>query len=176
MTARSSSQQQYYRGTIRYYNHTDELGLIVPDENQGIGELLLVHSMSFRRPMDRVEAGDRVIFATHRLPAGLQACDVHAEVVDTEPGGTGDEIVDGVISHYNPDRGFGFILLPDKRDAWFHISYLTQFVDEIKPGTPVTCSLVTTERGLQAQNVTIVRASVPYRSGTEFLPQAILAR
>ncbi|MGB7722724.1 MAG: cold shock domain-containing protein, partial [Bryobacteraceae bacterium] len=82
----------------------------------------------------------------------------------------------GVVKDYNTVRGFGFIQLQDKRDAFFHISYVVDPPDSIPSGTPVTCRLVYTERGLQAQNVTIQKASPVRQIGADYLPQAMLAR
>jgi CspA family cold shock protein len=93
---------------------------------------------------------------TRQVPTGLLATDVHAEVVEQEESAnTGDEMIDGLVKDYNANRGFGFIQLQDKQEAFFHISYVIDRPASVLSGTPVTCSLVHTERGLQAQNVII---------------------
>jgi cold shock CspA family protein len=114
---------------------------------------------------------------TRQVTAGLLATDVHAEVVDQEESATaGEELIDGVVRDYNATRGFGFIQLRDKRDAFFHISYVADRPDTVLNGTPVTCSLVQSERGLQAQNIRLQKVPpIPYRAA-DYLPQAMLAR
>jgi hypothetical protein len=42
MDAKSRSQSEYFRGTMRSYDQNAGLGFIEPDENQGISKLLIV--------------------------------------------------------------------------------------------------------------------------------------
>ncbi|MGA9624192.1 MAG: cold shock domain-containing protein, partial [Bryobacteraceae bacterium] len=124
MAANDRGQSEYFRGTIHSYNQTSGSGFIELDENQGTNKLLLVHSKCLRRPSQSLEPGDRVLFMTRQVANGLVATDVHSEVVEDESDATADELIDGVVKDYNTVRGFGFIQLQDKRDAFFHISYV----------------------------------------------------
>lgn len=176
MVVDNRNQSEYFRGTIHSYTPSSGFGFIEPDEGQGIDKLLLVHSKSLRRPAQSVEPGDRVLFMTRQVLTGLLATDVHAEAVEEDSTGTTDELVNGSVKDYNANRGFGFIQLADNREAFFHISYLVEQVGTIRSGTPVTCSLVRTDRGLQAQNVVIMDQPAVRQNTTDYLPQAMLAR
>lgn len=167
---------EYFRGAVHSYNSTSGLGFIEPDPDQGLDKLLLLHSKSLRRPEDSLEAGDRVLFSTRRIAAGALATDVHSEVVEENTSERTAETVDGRIKDFIPTRGFGFIRLNDQRDVFFHVRSLTFPEDILQEGLPVTCSLVNTEKGTQAQNV--VLRSLPFISNqtNDHLALATLAR
>lgn len=176
MNANDQWTSEYFRGTIREYDLGAGFGYILPDDRHGTDKLLLVHSKSLRTPNSSLQAGDRVLFRIESVPTGMLATDVHPEHVEDDVSEATDESVDGVVKDFNSIRGFGFIHLAERRDAFFHISYFTDPPERILLGTHVVCTVVTTERGLQAQNIRIQNPLLIPNPGGDFLAQAILAR
>jgi cold shock CspA family protein/tetratricopeptide (TPR) repeat protein len=176
MNANGQRTSEYFRGTIREYDQAAGFGFIQPDESQGLDKLLLVHSKSLRSRNTSLEVGDRVLFMTELVPTGILATDVHPELVEDETTQASLESVSGIVKDFNVPRSFGFIRLSDKREAFFHISYVADRPERILIGSSVTCNIVRTERGLQAQNVTIQDAPFVPNAGSDYLAQAILAR
>jgi cold shock CspA family protein len=163
---------EYYRGTVDGYRDREGYGFIAPDPDQSINGLLLFHRTSLRSRTTRLRRGDRVLFCVTDLQQGGSASDVHPEFVeDSGP----EQRVSARIQHYVQDRGFGFLGTREGQEAFFHIS---SFLDDtIIPtvGLEVTCKLVRTQKGLQAQDLTL--AEVPPETGrADWLAQAILAR
>lgn len=69
--------------------------------------------------------------------------------------GKGNEL-DGEIKWFNPNKGFGFIIMPDKREYFVHFSTLQNGDrNSLKPGTRVRFQLRETRRGDQACDVYI---------------------
>src|ERR1035441_1851973 len=116
---------EYFRGAVHSYNPASGFGFIQADPDQGLDKVLLLHSKSLRRPGDSLESGDRVLFSTCRIAAGVLATEVHPETVDEGIVETPAEIVDGYVKDFIPTRGFGFITLNDGREAFFHVTCLT---------------------------------------------------
>jgi cold shock CspA family protein len=162
MTNAVDRTAEYFRGAVHSYSAGSGFGFIQPDPDQGFDKLILLHAKSLRRPSDSLEAGDRVLFSTCRISAGVLATDVHSEAVNEGIAEPTAETVDGRVKDFFPTRGFGFIKINDGRDAFFHASYLVIPEALLHPGLPVSCSLVHTERGLQAQGIVLqVAASLP---------------
>lgn len=64
--------------------------------------------------------------------------------------------LDGEVKWFNPNKGFGFIIMPDKREYFVHFSTLQNGDrNSLKPGTHVRFRLRTTRRGDQACDVYI---------------------
>ena len=167
---------EYFRGAVHSYKPASGFGFIQADPDQGLDKLLLLHSKSLRRPGDSLESGDRVLFSTCRIAAGVLATDVHPETVDEGIVETPAEIVDGYVKDFIPTRGFGFITLNDGREAFFHVTCLTFPETALQPGLPVSCSLVQAEKGLQAQSIEC-RTQTPISSHTlDHLALATVAR
>lgn len=165
---------EYFRGAVHGYNSASGFGFIQPDPDQGLDKLLLLHSKSLRKPEDSLEAGDRVLFSTRRIAAGVLATDVHSEVVEEGTAETSAETVDGRVKDFISARGFGFITLNDRRDVFFHVRSLTFPEALLEEGLPVSCSLVNTAKGTQAQNIEL--RSLPSISQTnDHLALATLA-
>ncbi len=60
----------------------------------------------------------------------------------------------GKVKKFNKDKGFGFIVIDDERDVFFHFSQLVmEGFKTIEDGAEVEFDLVETERGLQAHNI-----------------------
>ena len=60
----------------------------------------------------------------------------------------------GKVKKFNKDKGFGFIVLEDGQDVFFHYSQLVmEGFKTIETDAEVEFELVETEKGLQAHNV-----------------------
>ncbi|MEF9961244.1 MAG: cold shock domain-containing protein [Erysipelotrichaceae bacterium] len=60
----------------------------------------------------------------------------------------------GKIKMFNQGKGFGFILLEDEREVFFHYSELMmEGFKTIEPETLVEFDMVESERGIQAHNI-----------------------
>lgn len=60
----------------------------------------------------------------------------------------------GIIKTYDKTKGFGFILVEDHKDVFFHYSHLVmEGFKTIEPGVEVEFELVETKRGKQAHNI-----------------------
>ncbi len=60
----------------------------------------------------------------------------------------------GKVKKFNKDKGFGFIVIDDERDVFFHFSQLVmEGFKTIEDGAEVEFDLVETERGLQAHHI-----------------------
>ncbi|MEO8662183.1 MAG: cold shock domain-containing protein [Bryobacteraceae bacterium] len=168
--------EEYFRGAVQSYSSTSGFGFIQPDPDQGFDKLLLLHSKSLRRPEDSLEGGDRVLFSTCRIAAGVLATDVHAELVEEGIAETQAETVDGQVTDFIATRGFGFITLNDRREIFFHVRSLKFSENVLQQGLAVSCSLVNTEKGLQAQNIELRSPSLASPHTTDHLASATLAR
>lgn len=112
-----------------------------------------------------------MLFCVRDLDEGGHAVDVHPEFVDI----TDADRTHGTVTHYVPERGFGFLTTREGPQAFFHISF---FLDEtITPavGLEVTCRLVMTKKGVQAQDLAVIDPSSDIEKA-DWLAQAILAR
>lgn len=64
----------------------------------------------------------------------------------------------GKVKMFNPEKGFGFITLEDGSDVFFHYSHLLMDgYKTVESDKVVQFDLVETEKGLQAQNITIAK-------------------
>src|SRR3546814_7988289 len=95
------------------------------------------------------------------------------------------EGVVGKIAYTNYQHGYGFIDASDGRRAFFHVTNLVDPTSLPPVGTAVQCNLVTTEKGLQARDVTEVAglageasadSAQEWISPRDLLAQAVLAR
>ena len=70
-------------------------------------------------------------------------------------------IVDGVIllrgriKNYKSEKGFGFILLEDGQDCFFHISDI-KFIELPERGQLIECDVINNEKGLVAKNIKLI--------------------
>ena len=67
-------------------------------------------------------------------------------------------IVKGTIKCYIPDRGFGFIKVPDSDDVFFHYTDLNFHVEEIKEKLPVSFELAQDARSGRTHAVNVSKA------------------
>ncbi len=79
------------------------------------------------------------------------------------------------VHNYLPERGFGFVRTTNGEEAFFHISWFHD--DGIVPvvGLEVTCRLVHSQKGLNAQEL-LISDGRPLNGRADWLAQAILAR
>lgn len=62
----------------------------------------------------------------------------------------------GKVKMFNPEKGFGFITLEDGKDVFFHYSQLVmEGYKTVDADKVVEFDLVETDRGLQAQKISI---------------------
>jgi len=62
----------------------------------------------------------------------------------------------GVVSHYNNQKGFGFIMVEGQDDLWFHISNVTSGASIMVTGVLVEYEEKSTEKGNTAINIDII--------------------
>jgi cold shock CspA family protein len=181
----------YKSGSVESYDDRSGYGFILPDEPEGDAIRLLVHRKSLRTTSMQLEQGERVLFKTELVARGVLATDVHLETPDqlhADTPGAVDESEDvhfGVVATLLEAKSFGFIQDDDGNRRFFHLS---QLVDGSRPpsnGARVSFRALTTERGLQAKDISSVRTDLPEsESVTEASPKkqenwlalAILAR
>jgi cold shock CspA family protein len=162
----------YYRGTVQKYSDEEGYGYIEPDPEQAINDLIVFQRSSLRSRATQLRTGDRVIFCVKNLGQREHAFDVHPELVED---GESDQRVRGKIHRYGAERGFGFLTTRDGQQAFFHIN---SFLDEnVIPavGLEVTCRLVRSKNGLQAQDLATIDFGREAQK-TDWLARAILAR
>lgn len=146
---------EYFRGRIKEFDPERMRGVIWPDEGQAVVGQLLLRRKSLRNSDLQLAVNDRVLFTTESIDRGLLATDVHHEMIEEHNPLDPPERVIGRIKDYRSERGFGFVALQDGHDAFFHFSYLSD-PDVIPiPGSKVSCRLVATAKGIQAQDIII---------------------
>lgn len=144
---------QYFRGGIKQYDSERGRGVIWPDEGQDIVGQLLLRRKSLRDSNVELNLNDRVIFSIEVTSRGVLATDVHPERVDeADPLATSERLA-GSIKEFKNSKGL--IRLINGQDAFFHSSYLFDFDFVPRVGNRVTCRVVKTDAGLQAQDVYI---------------------
>src|ERR1043166_5663146 len=177
----------YFRGRIKQYDAKRGRGLIWPDEGQDIIGQLLLRRRSLRDPNRELEIDDRVLFSIEATDRGILATDVHSERVDEEDPLQVAETALGTIIEYTSRTGEGIIQLTDGQNAFFRFEYLAEPDLGIPPvGSKVTCRVVSTETGLQAQDIAPdsindfvaenLQPSLSEAAPQNWLAQAIIAR
>src|SRR6266404_3421691 len=146
---------KYFRGRVRQYDRERGRGLIWPDEGQDIFGQLLLRRKSLRDPKVEIAANDRVLFSIEVADRGILATDVHSERIQDTDEVDLSERLGGTIRDFKEDRGFGFIRLVNGLDAFFHFTYLSDPTAIPIAGSRVTCRVVNTEKGVQAQDIII---------------------
>ncbi|MBQ7995826.1 MAG: cold shock domain-containing protein [Bacilli bacterium] len=64
----------------------------------------------------------------------------------------------GKVKNFNPQKGYGFITGDDGQDAFFHWSSIKMDgYKTVNIGDKVEYEAVKTERGLRAENVTVIQ-------------------
>ncbi|WP_456825164.1 cold-shock protein [Cellulomonas sp. P5_E12] len=150
-------------GTVSWYEPGKGYGFITPD---GGGAEIFVHSSAIvgggvisegQRVAFLIVDGERGPQADHLLPLGPEA-------VGRPQASDG---ADGTVSWYDGEKGFGFVT-PDSggEDLFVHVRALPGGVTELSEGDRVTYDVGTSEKGLQARNIRLVRGApvAPERS------------
>jgi cold shock protein len=69
----------------------------------------------------------------------------------------GIELMQGKVKKFNKEKGFGFIVNSDGKDVFFHYSQLKMSgFKTIDENAAVEFEQYETDRGLQAQNITLI--------------------
>lgn len=148
-------------GTVSWYEPGKGYGFITPD---GGGAEIFVHSSAIvgggvisdgQRVAFLVVDGEKGPQADHLLPLGPDALG-RPRAADG---------ADGTVSWYDGEKGFGFVT-PDSgaEDLFVHVRALPGGVSELSEGDRVTYDVGTSEKGLQARNIRLVRGA-PAASG-----------
>jgi len=143
-------------GTVSWYEPGKGYGFITPD---GGGAEIFVHSSAIvgggvisegQRVAFLIVDGERGPQADHLLPLGPEA-------VGRPQASDG---ADGTVSWYDGEKGFGFVT-PDSggEDLFVHVRALPGGVTELSEGDRVTYDVGTSEKGLQARNIRLVRGA-----------------
>ena len=183
----SSTPHKYFRGRIKQYDSKRGRGLIWPDDGQDIVGQLMLRRKSLRDPNDEIDTDDRVLFSMEVVDRGILATDVHPERVEDADPLQIPETIGGRISEYDIEGGTGLIRLIGGQDVFFRFEYLSEPDSAIPTvGSNVTCRVVNTDTGLQAQDISVEPSSDPASedfqvtpseaSPQNWLAQAIIAR
>ena len=64
----------------------------------------------------------------------------------------------GRIKWFNPSQNYGYIILFDGTEVYFHGTCLRQtgFENRMNPGTDVSFDLILTKGGMEAQNIDLI--------------------
>jgi len=162
--SKEATGRTFFRGTVKSFDDQGGYGYIKADAGQGFNDLLLVHRQSLRRRSLQLTSGKRVLFTTALVPRGLLATDVHEEVVNALAAEGPPTAVVGTVKRINANSS-GFIRLVDGKEAYFHFSYLNDSKRIPKVGDQVICRVVSTAKGLQAQDVARISRSPVKRLG-----------
>lgn len=174
-----------YSGTVHSYDDGRGYGYIVSDDSRFGDHPLILNRQHLRNPFVAValSPGQRVLFKPKRESGGFVALDVRLEAEELEAQRESRESSFGVVERTLEARDFGFIRLPDRRRAFFHVSDCAEARSLYPRGTAVRCDLVRNKRGWRALDVMEVDPNkagmVPEPlslSNQELLAQATLAR
>jgi CspA family cold shock protein len=143
-------------GTVSWYEPGKGYGFITPD---GGGAEIFAHSSAIvgggvisegQRVAFLVVEGEKGPQADHLLPLGAEAAGRPVAA----------DGADGTVSWYDADKGFGFVT-PDAGtdDIFVHVRSLPADLSELSEGDRVTYDVGQSDKGLQARNVQLVRAS-----------------
>lgn len=179
-----SEQAGNFEGTVESFDDRAGYGFIVADDADFDGEKLLVHRYSLADRGVQLTAGSRVSFRVRTVQTGKLAYDVTLVLGEYEAQDvTGTVEFLGVIDQYFPERGFGFVMMEDKRKAFFHFSYLEDPDWLPIKGARVRFNLGESIRGLRAYrlcpDVSFPESSqtmAPATKAQDILARAILAR
>ena len=172
-------------GSVHSYDDRRGYGYIVSDDSLFGGHPLILNRQHLRNPFVALALtpGQRVLFTPKRESGGFVAMDVRLEAEELEAQRESRESSFGVVERILEARNFGFIRLPDEREAFFHASDCAEDRTLYPRGTAVRCDLVRNEKGWRALDVTEVD---PHKAGTvpeplslsnhALLAEAILAR
>jgi len=64
----------------------------------------------------------------------------------------------GRIKWFNPAQNYGYIILFDGTEVYFHGTGVVQtgFINDLNPGTDVCFDLILTKGGMEAENVDLI--------------------
>ena len=155
-------------GTVTWYEPAKGYGFISAD---GGDAEIFVHSSAIvgggvlsegQRVAFLVVDGEKGPQADHLLPLGAQAAQAPT------PDGA-----DGTVTWYDWDKGFGFVT-PDSGgpDVFVHVRELAGGLSELEEGDRVTYDVVMSEKGPQARDVRLARASTSRGASAGSAPRA----
>ena len=174
-----------HAGSVHSYDDRKGYGYILADASVAGGAPLLLHRQHLRDPISALALtpGTRVLFTPQRESGGFVATDVRLEAEVLESSRDSRESVSGTMHRVFGETRYGFIVLPDGRRPFCHVSDLDDSPTLPPEGTPVQCAIVPTAKGWRAQDVTravAFRTAEPpptsHHAPEALLAQAILAR
>lgn len=153
--------QEYKRGTIDTYDGRGGYGYVTPDETAEGSQRLLVHCRSLRTPSTTLQRGDRVVYREETVPRGLLAVDVYPEPTSAGMDSQLPPYQEGYgnISQIDFAKGHGHINGDGHSKIFFQFGDITFSPTSISVGLRVQFSYHLTERGYEANSVTVAVAS-----------------
>jgi CspA family cold shock protein len=139
-------------GYVQHYNDEKGYGFVSTNFSK-VDDDLFFHISEVDQ--ENVSEGDELYYKIHDNRRGYQACQVTVIHEGSE------REVDGEVSFYNPDDGFGFItnISGVYEKVFVHISDVD--ADELHTGDQVDFNVVDGDEGVEAKHVRVTSASPP---------------
>ena len=110
-----------------------------------------------------MDIGDELLCDFVRTPGGLQVKTIHNIKKNGDTDDTNKfqvlkvEVVEGEMKWFNPAKGFGFAVNKEGEDVFIHASLLRNHgLLSIEPGQKLLMKVITTNKGKEAKEITIL--------------------
>jgi len=127
------------------------------------GDIFIHFSLINQLSEKFLDIGDELLCDFVQTKGGLQVKKIH----EIKKNGAGDdpnkfqilkvEVVEGEMKWFNPAKGFGFAMNKEGEDVFIHASLLRSHgLLSIEPGQRLLMKVITTNKGKEAKEITII--------------------